>query len=660
MAKRNTLADDLVPIVQKQLQTCWSFKQPRVRTIQKFRRLYNTEVLPKLRQQFNVPLPVFAGMVDTLQADLDDKLIIKFKHKDPADWKAIEKVNAAITQEGESSRPDAQWDDKLQAYRFEKLLTGRGVLKFTASSVDGYSSALTVPTFEDFFFEPMGGGDLENHLFAGEQNIWRTRGQLEKGVSDGLYEKTQVKQLLETEGHNWKMAGVWDSHFDVGNRFRPLGLSPESHNYVGEDVFNLVEWVLEYKGRRWYMLLEPFTGTWIRFDKNENICSADYFPWMSSASHKDLKNFASKSFADDLYPIADSVITLFNQDLTNRQKRLLNARAYDRQMFKDVGKLDEAQYRPDALVPVDTMNGTRRIAEGIYEFKTPEVTGTVDLIDWLQRDAGKALGVSEMQQGANQPASKKVGVAYAEMAHISKRLAFKSKPFLQIGQQLGTRFFASLKDYMKQPMAIELLGETGMEWDVLKRVDLHMTKPFEITVSSQMQRNDMNETENAQKMRAFELTGGSPHVNTRVRDELIFREIGGFSEHDITLLLDPTADTNKETLAEVSAAIQDIVLRSKKPKTNWNADRYFLKRLLEFAKKHRDTLPEKKFKLLMEYYQEHVPIVEENLASEAQAAVQEEARMMNAEGMSATSGAPANPVARPVAGPQSPNRIPAI
>lgn len=615
---KNILADKVTGIAIKQLQVSHNFKRPRVQRIADYRRLYNTQLLPKSRIQFNTPLPVFAGMVDTLQADLNDRLIIEYQHTDPADWKAVDKANAALRKTSESARPDAQWKKKFRQYRFEKILTGRGIMKFSASSDGGYNNNLSIVPFEDFFFEPMGGGNLENHIFAGQQNIWKSKSAIQKMADDGIYDKSQVKELFDIEGSVYKMSNIWDGHYDVGNRFSPLGLSPDSDNYVGEEVFNLCEWVTEYEGRRWYLVFEPFTGIWLRFEKNEDVCSADYMPWISSASHEDLKNFASKSFADDLYPIADSVIVLFNQDLTNRQKRNLNAKAYDRQMFKDPAALDEAQYRPDALVAVDTINGTRRISDGLYAFETPAITGTIDLIDWIQRDSGKQLGVSEMQQGAALPATKKVGVAYAEMSQISKRLEFSSAPFIEAGQQLGERFFVSLKDYMKEPMAIKLLGEKGIEWDVLRRVDLNTKRDLEITVSSSTSKNNMADVDRGRKVEALNMTAGSPNVNAKMRDEFILSDIGGFNEFDTAVLMDVSNETDKETMAEVSAAIQSIVVSGKKPPTNYNADRYFVKRLLDFAKKHQDTLKDKNYKLLLEYADEHLPIATKNIPNEIQ------------------------------------------
>lgn len=616
MIKPNKLAEKCTEVALKQLRESWTFKLPRIRNIQRYRRLYNTEVLPKLRVQFNVPVPVFSGMIDTLQSDLDDGLILKYESQDPADWKPIQKLNAAIKQESGSMRPGAQWDEKWRAARLECIFSGRGILKFTAGNDKGYYSNLEVVPFEDFFFEPSGGGDLDNHMFAGQQNIWRTKQQLLDGVAEGIYDKAQVNILVEGgAGKTWKMNGIWDGMNDVGYRFRPLGLTNTSHNYVGEDVFHLVEWVMSYEGRRWYIVLEAYTGIWIRFEKLEDVNSGGYMPWISFASHKDLKNFASKSFADDLYPVADSIITLFNQDLTNRQKINLNARAYDKEMFKDVAKLDEAQYRPDALVPVDTKNGTRRIGEGLYSFTTPALTGTVDLIGWLEANTGKHVGVSEIQQGASMPAGKKVGVAFAELQQIGKRVSFMSQPFITAGQQLGNLFFQSLKDYMTEPMAVKLLGEAGFEWDVLKRLDLSLKRNFEISVVSTSQRNKQSALEKQDKKDALAMVSNSPNINQKARDEYILRDIGQFTEYETAILLDNTNQSNKDSASMLAAAIQEIGLRGKMPAINYNADLFFLEGLLKFARKTRGSLPEKKFTILMSYIDETQKVLQENVQS---------------------------------------------
>ena len=87
---------------------------------------------------------------------------------------------------------------------------------------------------------------------------------------------------------------------------------------------------------------------------------------------------------------------MFNQELTNREKKNFNSRAYDKDMFTDIAKLDAAQYRPDTLVPANTMGGTKQIANGIYAFQTAELQGTVDLISWMSSFTGDKMSQNEM------------------------------------------------------------------------------------------------------------------------------------------------------------------------------------------------------------------------------------------------------------------------
>ena len=120
------------------------------------------------------------------------------------------------------------------------------------------------------------------------------------------------------------------------------------------------------------------------------------------------------------------------------------------------------------------------------------------------------------------------------------------------------------------------------------------------------------------------MTSVSPNINTKVRDEFILTEVGGFDEFDKAVLMDITDQTDKETMAEVSAAIQGIVLSSTKPPLNYNADRYFIKRLLDFAKKHRDVLTDKKYKMLLQCADVHMPIAAKNVAEEVDRDVAEQ------------------------------------
>jgi len=164
-------------------------------------------------------------------------------------------------------------------------------------------------------------------------------------------------------------------------------------------------------------------------------------------------------------------------------------------------------------------------------------------------------------------------------------------------------------------------------------VDLGGRRIIKKNVTSKMQNDSMNDAVISRKMQAFEMTAGSANVNAKMREEMIFRDVGKMPEHEIALLMDPSTDTDKETMAEVSSAIQEIVIRGKKPSLNYNADLFFLKRLEDFAIKHQDTLSQKKFNLLMECMQEHEEIALGNAERHAKARVEQEMNGMQEEEM---------------------------
>ncbi|MDI6820941.1 MAG: hypothetical protein QMD65_02055 [Patescibacteria group bacterium] len=618
--KENTLAQELTAIALRQLTTGYQFKLPRINQIRRFRDLYNGKTQRQLRIRYNVPIPIFAGMIDTLQADLDDQIILKYEEQDPADWKAAIKANAALKKEIISMRPGAKWNEKLRGARQECIMTGRGILKLTASNEDGFETNLEDLTFEDFYFEPKGGRNLESHLFCGQSNIWKSKKELQNEAG-GIYDARQVKRLLDFAGGNtYRRSSHWDN-CGYANRFASLDLSSESNNYVGEEMFHLIEWCLTYKGERWYLLFDAFVSEWVRFEKLTDIHSSGYYPWVSFASHPDKKNFATKGFADDLYPIAIASMDLFNEDLENKKRRNSNARAYDKDMFPNVAQLDEAQMGRDRLVETDTKGGTRRISEGIYAFETPEISGTLDTVSWLENLAGKSFGVTDIQQGVAQPASKRVGVAYAELSQISKRLSFTSQPIIEAGQELGMRYFGALKDYLREPLSIKILGEEGYEWDTLKRIDLNTKKGFEISVTSQAKENKMNELSKQNKLNALQMVRNTPPanpgVNTKIADEYTLRDVGGYSEAEIALLLDPNSQADKRTIAETSEAIQNLML-GKMPDINYNATAYFLQKILDFVKTHKnDAKIRKNEGKFMAYLEQHTQIAMENEARRA-------------------------------------------
>jgi len=609
------LAEKAVEIALHQLMTSTGFKKPRMDQLEKYYRLYNGKTTKKLRQLFNIPIPVFPGMIDTLNADYDTPIRMTFGEGDAADYFKVQKINGAWRMEVLDSAQNSKWDPKLSLARQHAIMTGRGILEYSAESDPEYKSKLDVVNLKHFHFQPRGGLWLENHLFAGREDVEKTKDELAAGALSGYYDKEQVRKLITNSDDRTYLPTSFDTYGERLNSFKPLGLDPDNHNYVGTSVYKLVSWILEIGGKRYYLCFHPWTATWIRFERWSDISSSDLYPWVSYATHQDDENFLSKSFADDLYPAADAIVGMVNQEFTNREKRNFGARAYDKDMFPDVRKLDEAMYRPDALVPADTKGGTRRISEGVYEFKVGELGGTVNLVDWITGVLGRNTGANDLSQGSVTEVSKKASVTFAEQKSVSKRISWRSQPFQDMMADLGKRYIYGLKDHMPTSMAIRLMGETGWDWDEITRLDLNTTKDVDVVIQSTEKQAQESELKKEKREKALAAIGAdpllAPIVSPKWRASQLLSSLGEFDEAEVAEAMDVKSSSDKKSQARAAEAIQ-LILRGGTPETWYGATVPFIQKILDFANDRRGTLGPK-FDQLLEYAMAHNEIARMNI-----------------------------------------------
>lgn len=169
-----TLEDKITDVAFNGLISSQIYKQPRMNTMIVYERLYNNDILPKLRQMFNSVLPIFSGMVDELLAMMNDQIQIKFTANNPQQELVIPKIQAHWNAERDAVTPNARWDYKARTDRFNAILSGRGIFKEYAYNDPEYTNVLEVVNYSDFHCQPMGGGLLDNHLFKGTEGNFRT------------------------------------------------------------------------------------------------------------------------------------------------------------------------------------------------------------------------------------------------------------------------------------------------------------------------------------------------------------------------------------------------------------------------------------------------------------------------------------------------------
>lgn len=604
----------------KQLLVSSKFKKERMKTLKGYEEIYAGNIPRRMRQLFNVPIPIFPGIVDTILADFNQPIELRFEERHPADYFVAQKVTAAWRTEKDSTRPEARWNQKMRWDRFNAVISGRGIMLYYAESDPQYNSVLATVNYNDFHCQPKGGGQLENHLFCGQEGIFKSVAELKKGVRSGIYDAAGVKNCIDLSQDEQYENRVESDLSDRLARFRALDQDTEMNSYVGEEMVNLCQWGLTIDNVRYYLLFEPWTKSVIRFCKLTDIYPADLWPWVSWATHENDKVFWSKSFADDIAPIADSIITLFNQELTNREKKNFGARAYDKDMFPDEGKLDAAQFRPDALVPADTKQGAKRIADGVYRFDVAELSGTVDLVSYMSKDVKENVGVGGGSTGSAD-AGKKPTVVLAEQQQLSKRVGLRNASYTEMWGEVGVRYVFGLRDNMGETMAIRMLGPVGFDWDELMHDELEgLKKDLEIRVISSTEQENMNRVKIAARVESLDKISSNkilaPHVNAAWLAEHYLRDVGGWDESEISIAMDTTNYGGKEIRARAVQVIQKFLL-DEKPEKFYGATSEFMQIILDYATDHHTKLGEAKFHKFMDYIDEHSEIAALNMKRKA-------------------------------------------
>lgn len=618
--KENISMEDWGAITEQslmQLKTSRDFKRPRMKIIQENENLYLGIAEKEYKNPYNDCYPYMSGFVDYLLAEIDDPPSVVFSPQGEEDYKAAQRTTALFDNLTKSKLPNAQWDRKDRASKKLAIFSGVGILEFYSEG-EPFKTYLDNVDHYDFHCEPDGGGDLEAHLFCGKEGIYKTKQQLEAGVESGKYNKEKTKALLDrTSAQQFK--DNQSAYTDRLNRQRGMGLDVESHNYVGQDVFALVEMYTTFKGKRYYCLLDDNNRTAIRIELLTDMFSIiepnedALYPFSVWHTHEDPRVFWSKAPADDARPIAKIFNKLLNQQMYNRDKQNMGHRLYDPKMIKDVKSLGD--WRVDGLTPVDTKNGERPLAGAVHTLQVGNLQGTIEMIQFLDSWTGQKTGSTPSSQG-NAPSNQAVGIFRGELAQISKRLGVFNKSYTEMWAGLGLRFRVAIKDNLSSNTTrVKILGAKGVEWVDVSGEDLKPIKDYDILIeggqAEEIQRQEQN------KLKASVLDSVVT-VNPKWKDIQKLKAVG-YDEEELKeafSLVDPGL---KEILSEAAQAEQEIVSGGT-PELNSGANAAFMQHIINFAqnltmedKDQENTLAIK----LMEYATAHTTIAVKNEARSA-------------------------------------------
>lgn len=612
--------DLMTGVMCKQLETGLQARQPRFDKIQKNEDMYNGYNPPALKGRSNINFDsvVMGGFVDSLLSSIDEAVVVKFGRNREQDKRAADKMQAVWDRE--SSPQKAAWDDKVLDSKKLASLSGRGFFKLFCTSVPKFATDLTTPDHYDMVTEPQGGADLDNHLFKFQMNIFRTKEDLLQGVHDGYYDKVQVAKLIQKYANPDLFKINTDTFKNKNARYKAFGIDIEMQSYVGQNLYRLVEGVVNYKGKWWYSVFSYETKTWIRREPLENVFSwaKEYpgrGPWTSWATHRDPFIFWSKAPADDIRPVAYTMKKSVNLMIDNLEKRNWDMKAYNPKVFTDPSAL---LYKQDGIARANLPAGGD-IRTSIMQFQTPDTVGvTINVIEWLNSFIASKTGITPEASG--QAKTDKVGITFSNIQQTAKRMKLTNKMFKKSLSDLAVMFDYGVWDNLRGDYAVKILGPNGVEWEeVVTRQDTDRDFSIHVKAGDEDEARDIL---SAQKKEAsMQNIIKDPDIRRNFNPKWLSRAImdmGGWSEEEQRVAMDVNNDANSDILARAAQAIDDC-LNGKTPKVYRGATDGFIQKILDYIYNH--DVSEEEFNKLTDYAKAHVPIAKENMMRMAKSAV---------------------------------------
>ena len=604
-----SIADRAIPVAIKQIETSTAFKRPRLQDIKKNEDQYYGRVKKPLKGRFNIPVPIMPGFVDTLVAKVDERVVIKFGHNEEADYKGAIRVSAMWRVD--SSPQKGNWDRTDRGEKKLAALSGVGISRIWSESDPHYRNYYQVVDYNDFHAEPLGGQDLEKHLFKGQNNIIKTEWDIREAAKKEYYSKKQVAKLLHARANKDYKKNT-DIVQDRFNRFKAMGLDVESNRYVGQDTFNLAEWDMMFEGERYHVIFDYETGIWLRFvpwiksfptKEEEDQLSI----WTTWHTHEDPTLFWSKAPADDMRPIADMIRILANQELENRARRNAGMRAYDPSVFKDPSQF---KWQPEGLVEGDS--SVKELSQGIYEFKTPELVGTINLIEWLDQMAGRKTGITTGAQGEAE--TDKVGINVMNLQQTADRLGLINKAYSEAQIMKGLKWFRGLREHMPEGFAVKVLGDKGYGWEEIVKDDVNPIRDFDVIISGGNAELEASELKKKNKKEGLMIVLKDPALRATLNPRYAAQETlltSDWDEEEVKNLQDVNNFGDREILSEAARENQKI-MAGVMVKPNVGATSRHVKKHIEFMLDKE--LSGKALNLMRQHIEAEMPFVIENMA----------------------------------------------
>ncbi len=578
------------------------FKQGKIKNWQVNENLYYGRKPKSIDSRANVDLGQMSSFVHTLLSKIDNPLTFKILKRKESQAKRVAQLNRLRAIDADKDN----WDIKDIAGKKQALIYGRAIYSYYADSYDGYCPHLENVDVYDFLIDPSAGGiDIEKAMYMGRYGVVKEKWELEKGIKDKMYLRTETTNLIEGNGNatesNQEQTNkqnrtydqkVWNSQKEIEN----------PNKYI------FWQWYTTYKGTRYYLLLNEKGGTAIRVEPLKDVFTSNLFPFWTWAAFPDLTEFWTPSYCDYVREIFMAQAVSVNQMLDNAEQinkpmKVVNVGAIE--------NLAELKYRREGHIKV---KGDFDANKAVQVLQTPSINTPIQVFQMLEGIQEKSSGVTAGAKGVSD--EDKVGIYEGNQANAADRFGFLNKSY-----SFGTKAFAKLwlegvKEHLIKKVAIDILGPDGLEIQEISRRDLfRKNDDYGVMVEASNADTAMSEVSKRTKLQFLQLQQANPVQNNQKAYELQ-AQIAGFEEETIRELMDKSEFGDAGLMGEADRDIESI-LDGKNTPVNQAATTAYKQRFVDFMTDNQENITAEQFARLVSYVEQLQPVIQRNMIRHA-------------------------------------------
>lgn len=588
----------------REIQFARTYKQGKVKNWQINEDLYYGRKLPTQEtSRANVDLGRMQEFVHTLLSKIDNPLIFRYVKTKIAQLQRVENLNGVRVHDQATDN----WDIKDLVGKKQGVIYGRAIYSYYAESTNGYKAHLDNVDVYDFLIDPSAGGiDIERASYLGDYGVVLSRKDLERGVKNKTFLKTETAELLAGSGNaieaNQEVTNTYNRSFAQNTTTTQKEISDP-------DKFKFWRWGTTFEGKRYYLLLSERGGTAVRVEPIEEVFKSGLWWYWSYAVFPDLTEFWTPSYCDYVREIFLAQGVSINQMLDNAEEinkpqKVINVTA--------IKNLAELKYQRGGNY-IKAKN-TDDVSKSIQLLRPPSIDTPLKVFDALERIQEKSSGVNANAKGTSD--EDKVGIYEGNQANTADRFGLLNKSYAFGYTRFSTLHRHGVDEHLTKKMAVDILGPDGVEIREVSRRDIFRAgERFGVQVEASNAEVALSEVEKRTKIAFLNAESQNPAMNQQKAFETKAR-IAGFEDEDIRQLMDVSEFGDANTMAEAERDIERI-LDGETLKPNQGANTAYKQRFVDYLMENEENLKPAETTALFNYIESLDEVIVRNMVRKA-------------------------------------------